>query len=175
MNKKVVDFYSILTEEKDNIGKFSKIIKASDELAKRMNIVISEMNSIKQDMIMLEENINKERVRTEEIEDKINDIRINEVKDNINGIVEILVHNLPKDIKAEFNKEYCDEFDKQVVDLMKFNNIIGEIIIYNDDNELKVDVKLWEGQEKFQQFIIKEKYRIFKIISFINTSLSYDE
>ncbi len=38
MDKKVSDFYSILKQEKDNIEKFSKIIRASGELTKRINI-----------------------------------------------------------------------------------------------------------------------------------------
>ncbi|WP_315081208.1 hypothetical protein [uncultured Clostridium sp.] len=176
MDKKVSDFYSILKQEKDNIEKFSKIIKVSGELTKRINMVIGEMNSIKQDMMALEENINEEKVKTEDIENKVNNIVTNEIKDNMDTVVEILAHNLPKDVKAEFVKNSYEEFNKKVIDLMKFNNIIGEVIIYsNNNNELKINVKLWGGEEKVQEFTIKEKYRIFKVVSLIHTNLSYDE
>ncbi|WP_252250982.1 hypothetical protein [Clostridium sp. ZBS13] len=176
MDKKVSDFYSILKQEKDNIEKFSKIIRASGELTKRINMVISEMNSIKHDMIVLEENINEEKIKTEDIENKVNNIVTNEINNNMDIVIEILSNNLPKDVKVEFAKNSYEESNRKVIDLMKFNNIIGEVIIYsNNNNELKINVRLWGTEEKVQEFTIKEKYRIFKVVSFIHTNLSYDE
>lgn len=174
MNKKVFDFYLILKEEKETIENFSKKIKLSGELSQRINMVIGEMNSIKKDIIKLEENINIEKSNIVDIEEKINNITMNETKENIDLIIQMIIHNLPKDIQATYNKDSYEKSNNRVIGLMKSNDIIGEILIYKgENNESKVKVKLWIEEQQIQEFTIKDKFRIFNIISFINTNLSF--
>ncbi|GAA0076257.1 hypothetical protein UT300005_06350 [Clostridium sp. CTA-5] len=176
MDEKTNSLYLILQEEKTNIENFKNMIKIKGELTNRISIVTSELLDIKNDLNVLEKNIEDELVKIETIENKISEITKTEIINKANILVKILEHNLPKDIKGEILYDSKQGEYEQVINLTKDNNIIGEICIYSKDyNELKIKVKLWEPVNKEEEFTIKQKYRIYKIISFIHTNLSYDE
>ncbi|MBW6409408.1 hypothetical protein [Clostridium weizhouense] len=176
MDEKTNSLYLILQEEKNNIENFKNMIKIKGELTNRISIVTSELLDIKNDLNILEKNIEDELVKIETIEDKIREITKTEIINKANILVDILKHNLPKEINGEILYDSKQDEYEQVINLMKDDDIIGEIVIYsrNYDN-LKIKVKFWEPVNKEEEFTIKQKYRIYKIISFINTNLSYDE
>lgn len=180
MDKQVEEFIQILHEEKESIEELKKVISARSSIGKSIEGVKQELNNIKAALKEMEDKLKEKNKNIDDLSCRIKELHLSAVLESIDEVEQVIKYNLPKDIYVKDIGNVDDQDVLKSMPLFKIglNSQVGKVEIYKtQESEFKVKVKIGdeEGDYKNQEFIICEPLRVYKVISYIHTNLSYDE
>lgn len=165
------------------ISKSRNSIKAIKDTTKddisKIKKLANEINNIAKE---IENNLKIEQEKLIFYENELLKIGEQEINKNIQNIGKVIISNLPKEIKSTLSEDsqniklYPKEIKDKDIEKNNENGLIGEIIIQSREDIFRVNVRILINNKE-NEFDIKiiEPLRIYKVISYINDNLNYDE
>lgn len=166
------------------------IIKSQKSIHKIKNTIsqkkeIKELaDKIKKIIDSMDKNIKDELDNLENYEKRLNEIKCEELEDNIDIIKKIIENNLPKDVKFDYNNEIMNLYIEKLKEKStKYDRIdVGKVEINQDKEDsnqwtIKVTIERSEiTKYNTNDFYVNDNiFRVYKVISYIHDNLSYDE
>jgi hypothetical protein len=171
------ELLDILAKEKLSIDDLKIVIKERTQLSKKIKMIKKQLDELNDCLITLEKNFDS---RIDEISGRsleVNNLYVEVFKDDLMKTVEIIQDNLPNYIEGILEKTE----EHPVVKLREKTSgiLVGEVFIYLNENQVYIaNVKIIDKRTNFQceeEFTLKKPNRVYKVISYINTNLNYDE
>jgi hypothetical protein len=154
--EKILTKIKIVTEEKKLMN---QKIKSTTDLLNELKKNISDINT----------KYSEEEKQIIELIERIRDIKINVIENDIESLANIIISNLPNGLNKELNG---DNKGYKIV-LYNNNQYIGAISLYMDE-ELIADMK-FDNSEEDKKVIIKDIFRIYSVINYVNMIISYGD
>lgn len=169
MEEKTQELLFILQEAEKILAN----IKIATEQKKLMNQKIKSatdiLNELKKNISDINTKYSEEEKQIKELIEKIRDIKINVIENDIESLAKIIISNLPNGLNKELNE---DNKGYKIV-LYNDNQYIGVISLYMED-ELIADMR-FDNPEEDKKVVIKDIFRIYSVINYVNMIISYGD
>lgn len=181
MEQRVQEFLEVLTNEKDLIEELKETVGDRAELTKRINHIKDELTDLGKCLTQIEKYFKQREKDVTTLSNQINSLHLNAFKEYIVNTEKAIIENLPNGIRGV---PYDKEQDSTILKFIELqhdsdNRTVGNIeISSSDNNEIKVVVRIQDyqsGNYSSEEFSLERLLRVYKIITYINTNLNYNE
>lgn len=171
------ELLDILANEKLSIDDLKTVIKERTKFSKKIIAIKRQLDELNSCLINIEKNFESRIQGISEHSLNVKNLYVEVFKEDLIKTLEIIQDNLPNDIDGILEKTTEYPLVKLIEKISK--TVVGEVSIYLDeDKEYVACVKIIDKRSNFnceEEFTLKKPNRIYKVISYINTNLSYDE
>lgn len=169
-NKDVV--LSTINETKGEISNFKQALEAKSKELPNIPQIKDQLTLIGKVVREIKTLCDNEGKNLQTIFENLTYTQIKELLDKTELMFDVISENLPNGM--EVKKAYSDaeeELDMKR-DIYYENELVGEILICDDsDEKLKIKVQINKNEKDFE---VEKPYRMYHIISYINTTFNYE-
>lgn len=181
MEQRVQELLEILTSEKDLIEELKETVGDRAGLTKRINHIKDELTDLGKCLTQIEKDFKQKEKDVTDLSNQIKLLHFNVFKEYIVNTEKAIIENLPNGIRGIPSDKEQDSTILKFIELQHVgdNRTVGNIeISSNNNNEIKVGVRIQDNQSgnySSEEFSLERPLRVYKIITYINTNLNYNE
>lgn len=181
MEQKVQDFLEIVTSEKKLIEELEESIDDRLELTRSISHIKDELMELSKCLIQVEKYFKQREKDIIGLSNQISVLHFDVFKEYLGDTEKAIIQNLPDGIRGVTYDKKQDSMVLKAIELKRKddNRVVGNIEILSSDNaEINVNVIIQDDKSanySSEKFILDKPLRVYKIIAYINTNLSYKE
>lgn len=171
------ELLDILANEKLSVNNLKVLIKDRTQFTKKIKNIKTQLDELNGNLLEIEKKFDSRLDEINGYSNAVNNLYVEVFKDELMKTIEIIQDNLPNNIKSTIERDKKYPVIKLIEEMTGAE--VGNIIInINENNDYVANVKITNVKNNFQcedNFILRKPKRVYKIIAYINTNLSYYE